>query len=131
MRPGSTAALQVNSAVRTVDFQAHLIEYNGNAAPIEGDTASPHLTGEAVDLAKHGLSRVEIAWMRAYLAPLIAAGKIDVEEEFQQACFHISVYRKYDEPLPAAPRRLLAGDHKPAHPRARSRPAASIAAALP
>ena len=26
------------------------------------------------------------------------SGKIDVEEEFQQACFHISVYRAY---LPA------------------------------
>ncbi len=33
--------------------------------------------------------------MRAYLQPLIDQGKIDVEEEFQQACFHISVYKAY------------------------------------
>jgi hypothetical protein len=99
--------LQVNSAVRTVEFQQHLIRINGNAAPAEGDTASPHLTGQAVDIAKHGLSRTEVAWMRGYLMPLIQEGKIDVEEEFQQSCFHISVYKKY---LPPAnvPRRDLA-----------------------
>jgi hypothetical protein len=33
--------------------------------------------------------------MRAYLLPLQTAGKIDVEEEFQQSCFHISVYKSY------------------------------------
>lgn len=103
--------LQINSAVRTVEFQQHLIHINGNAAPAEGDTASPHLTGQAVDIAKHGLSRTEIAWMRGYLLPLIQEGKIDVEEEFQQACFHISVYKKY---LPPAdePRRDLASHHR-------------------
>jgi len=88
--------LQVDSAVRTVQFQQRLTHSNGNAAPSTGDTASPHLTGQAVDIAKHGLSITEIAWMRAYLQPLIDQGKIDVEEEFQQACFHISVYRSYD-----------------------------------
>ena len=85
--------LQVNSAVRTVQFQVRLLRTNGNAAPAEGDTASPHLTGQAIDIAKHGLSAAEIGWMRGYLMPLVEAGKIDVEEEFQQACFHISVYR--------------------------------------
>ncbi len=90
--------LQVNSAVRTVEFQQRLMRVNGNAAPAEGDTASPHLTGQAVDIAKHGLSRTEVAWMRGYLLPLIQEGKIDVEEEFQQACFHISVYKKYLPP---------------------------------
>jgi hypothetical protein len=88
-------ALQVNSAVRTVEVQERLLRTNGNAAPVEGQTASPHLTGQAVDLAKHGLSLTEIAWLRGYLMPLVQAGKVDVEEEFQQACFHISVYRKY------------------------------------
>jgi hypothetical protein len=38
--------------------------------------------------------------MRAYLLPLQTAGKIDVEEEFQQSCFHISVYRSYMAPRP-------------------------------
>lgn len=87
--------LQVNSAVRTVEFQQHLIHINGNAAPADGDTASPHLTGQAIDLAKRGMPLAEIAWMRGYLMPLIEQGKIDVEEEFQQSCFHISVYRRY------------------------------------
>lgn len=88
-------ALQVNSAVRTVEFQQKLMRRNGNAAPAGGETASPHLTGQAVDLAKHGLSMTEIAWLRGYLLPLMQEGKVDVEEEFQQACFHISVYKKY------------------------------------
>jgi hypothetical protein len=90
--------LQVNSAVRTVEFQQHLLHINGNAAPAEGDTASPHLTGQAIDIAKHGLSLTEIAWLRGYLLPLVQEGKVDVEEEFQQACFHISVYKKYLPP---------------------------------
>lgn len=87
--------LQVNSAVRTVAYQRHLIEVNGNAAPADGDVASPHLTGAAIDIAKKGLSTSEVAWMRAYLLPLQSAGKLDVEEEFYQSCFHITVYKSY------------------------------------
>lgn len=96
--------LQVNSAVRTVEFQRHLLMINGNAAPAEGDIASPHLTGAAVDIGKRGLTFSEIAWMRAWLLPLQTAGKIDVEEEFYQSCFHITVYRIYQRP--AAPRAI-------------------------
>jgi len=95
--------LQVDSAVRTVDVQKHLVRVNGNAAPAEGETASPHLTGQAVDIAKRGLTLAEVAWLRLYLQPLMDAGKIDVEEEFRQACFHISVYKSY---VPAAAARL-------------------------
>lgn len=90
--------LQINSAVRTVEYQRHLLHINGNAAPAEGDVASPHLTGAAVDIAKKGLTPSEVAWMRAYLLPLQTAGKIDVAEEFQQSCFHISVYKSYVAP---------------------------------
>jgi hypothetical protein len=104
------SSLQVNSAVRTVEFQQHLVHVNGNAAPAEGDTASPHLTGQAVDIAKHGLSLTEIAWVRGYLLPLVQEGKIDVEEEFQQSCFHISVYKKY-LPQAATPSRDSATQH--------------------
>ena len=107
--------LQVTSAVRTVEFQQHLIHINGNAAPAEGDTASPHLTGQAVDIAKHGLSMTQIAWMRGYLLPLVQEGKIDVEEEFQQSCFHISVYRNYvpqtSAPTAASRRNLAEAPH--------------------
>jgi hypothetical protein len=90
--------LRLNSAVRTVDYQLRLQRVNGNAAAVDGDGASPHLTGQALDFGKRGMSMAQIAWMRAYLAPLMRMGKLDVEEEFQQACFHISVYRSY---LPA------------------------------
>ncbi len=104
------SALQVNSAVRTVEFQQRLVHSNGNAAPAEGDTASPHLTGEAIDIAKHGLTLAEIAWLRGYLLPLVQQGKVDVEEEFQQSCFHISVYKKYMPQAP--PRRIIATTHR-------------------
>jgi hypothetical protein len=94
--------LYVSSAVRTVEYQKRLIGTNGNAAAAEGDIVSPHLTGATVDIAKQGLSRLELAWMRARLLALQQAGKIDVEEEFQQSCFHISVYRSYVPPQPDA-----------------------------
>lgn len=87
--------LEVSSAVRTMEYQKRLMEINGNAAPAEGDIVSPHLTGATVDIAKDGLSRDEISWMRRRLLALEAAGKIDVEEEFRQACFHITVYKTY------------------------------------
>jgi hypothetical protein len=93
--------LLVTSAVRTVEYQKELEKTNGNAAAAEGDIASPHLTGATIDIAKQGLSRQEIGWMRARLLPLEEAGKIDVEEEFQQSCFHITVYKSYVPPKPA------------------------------
>ena len=96
--------LQVNSAARTVAYQLRLQRSNGNAAAVEGEAASPHLTGQAIDFGKRGMSAAQLAWMRATLLPLMSSGKIDVEEEFQQACFHISVYRSY---LPPARKRAL------------------------
>lgn len=93
-------ALLVSSAVRTVAYQKRLIGTNGNAAAAEGDIVSPHLTGAAVDIPKDGMSRKELAWMRAHLLILQQAGKIDVEEEFQQPCFHIAVYKSYLQPAP-------------------------------
>lgn len=39
--------------------------------------------------------------MRAWLLPLQTAGKIDVEEEFKQSCFHITVYKSYIPPARA------------------------------
>jgi hypothetical protein len=107
--------LQLTSAVRTVNFQRHLAHYNGNAAPTSGDTASPHLTGEAIDLGKKGMSLKEIAWMRAVLGELQASGKLDVEEEFEQACFHISVYKTY-APHSVPPAELVAHADSPSAP---------------
>jgi hypothetical protein len=87
--------LDVSSAVRPVTYQKRLMRVNGNAAPAEGDVVSPHMTGAAVDIAKSGLSRAEMNWMRRRLLTLEAEGKIDVEEEFRQRCFHITVYKTY------------------------------------
>ena len=114
--------LQLTSAVRTVNFQRHLAHYNGNAAPTSGDTASPHLTGEAIDLGKKGMSLKEIAWMRTVLGQLQASGKLDVEEEFEQACFHISVYKTY-APRSAPPAQLVARNDAPSDPAATPDPA--------
>jgi hypothetical protein len=93
--------LEVSSAVRTVAYQKQLMKVNGNATAAEGDVASPHLTGASIDIAKQGLTSQEIGWMRAWLLPLETAGKIDVEEEFRQSCFHITVYKSYAPPKPA------------------------------
>ena len=87
--------LEVTSAVRPMTYQEHLERINHNAAPAEGDIVSPHMMGATIDIAKHGLSRREIAWMRVNLLALEETGKIDVEEEFHQACFHITVYPNY------------------------------------
>lgn len=111
-------SLILTSAVRTVEFQRHLARYNGNAAPYSGDTASPHLTGEAIDIGKKGMSSHEIAWMRAVLGELQNRGKLDVEEEFHQACFHISVYKTYvpgnEVPAGRTDDRLIANSQAPA-----------------
>jgi hypothetical protein len=90
--------LMVSSAVRTVAYQKQLMRTNGNATAAEGDIASPHLTGATIDIAKQGMSLREIAWMRTWLLALEQTGKIDVEEEFQQSCFHITVYKSYAQP---------------------------------
>jgi hypothetical protein len=88
----------ISSAVRTIEYQKRLMRTNHNAAPAEGDIVSPHVMGATIDIAKGGLTRQEIAWMRNRLASEVAAGNIDVEEEFRQACFHITVYRSYADP---------------------------------
>ena len=93
-------ALEVSSAVRTVEYQKKLMRTNGNAAAAEGDIASPHLTGGTIDIAKQGMSRQELLWMRNWLLTVQQAEKIDVEEEFRQSCFHITVYKSYAPPAP-------------------------------
>ena len=88
--------LQVNSAVRTVQVQKKLRRRNRNAAMIDGDVASPHLTGAALDIARRGMTKNQIKWMRDYLLALRDAGQIDVAEEFRTRCFHITVYKEYE-----------------------------------
>lgn len=100
--------LVVTSAVRTVAYQQRLMRINGNAAAAEGDIASPHLTGATIDIGKKGMTRQELTWMRDWLLRLQVAGQIDVEEEFRQACFHITVYKTYDAPPADSPLRKAA-----------------------
>lgn len=103
------SSLNVSSAVRTVRYQKRLINVNGNAAAAEGEIVSPHVTGATIDISKHGMSAREIYWMRGRLLALQNEGKLDVEEEFRQACFHITVYKSYVSGEPErAPRRRVA-----------------------
>ena len=52
------------------------------------------------DVVKQGMTRQELGWMRNWLLSRQLAGIIDVEEEFRQPCFHITVYKNYVAPLP-------------------------------
>lgn len=94
-------ALVITSAVRPVTYQRRLTWRNGNAAPANGEIASPHEYGATIDIGKKGMTARERAWMRGYLFPIQKAGQIDVEEEFHQACFHVTVYKTY-VPAPMA-----------------------------
>lgn len=87
--------LVITSAVRPASYQERLTWRNGNAAPANGEIASPHEFGATVDIGKKGMTARQMAWMRGYLLPLQEAGQIDVEEEFYQACFHVTVYKSY------------------------------------
>jgi len=87
--------IQVNSAVRTVQQQKKLRRHNRNAGPIEGETASTHLTGIALDISKRGLTRKQHAWVEQYFLPLKEAGLIDPIEERRQPVFHVVVFDRY------------------------------------
>jgi D-alanyl-D-alanine dipeptidase len=48
--------IQINSAIRTVEYQILISKRNKNAAPVTGAKRSSHLTGAAIDIAKLPLS---------------------------------------------------------------------------
>jgi hypothetical protein len=87
--------IQVNSAVRTVSQQEKLIRHNGNAAPAEGPTASSHLAGLTIDIAKHEMNRKQRKWMEQYLLRMRDLGLVEAVEERKQACFHVMVSDRY------------------------------------
>jgi len=87
--------LYITSAVRTVEQQARLRRSNGNAAPIEGDTASSHLAGLTIDIGKRGMSRREKEFINDFVLPLQNAGLVEAAEERRQACYHIMVSDRY------------------------------------
>jgi hypothetical protein len=101
--------IQVNSAVRTVEQQERLARYNHNAAPAEGDTASSHLAGLTVDIAKRGMTRQQRKFVVGYLLNMRNLGVVEAVEERRQACFHVMVSDRYTswrdtEKLATAPR---------------------------
>ncbi len=100
--------LVITSAVRPASYQERLTWRNGNAAPANGTIASPHEFGATIDIGKKGMTAREMAWMRGYLLPLEQAGQIDVEEEFYQACFHITVYKSFVPSPVVQPQREMA-----------------------
>ncbi|MEK7464379.1 MAG: DUF5715 family protein [Patescibacteria group bacterium] len=87
--------IQVNSAVRTVVYQKDLIKKNANADSADGQITSSHLTGSTVDIAKNGISRIGLWWIRVYLINLEREDKIEATEENAQAVFHVMVYKNY------------------------------------
>lgn len=90
--------IQVNSAVRTVEYQRWLSRRNANAADVKGDEASSHLYGSTVDIAKRRMTKEELTFVRAVLIELKNAGRIAVAEEFNQAVFHVMVFRPDVQP---------------------------------
>lgn len=85
--------LQINSAVRTVDYQKQLRRKNRNAArATTGLLQSSHTTGATIDIAKKGMSRTELNWMRERLIRLERAGYIEATEEHRQPVFHVMVF---------------------------------------
>lgn len=90
--------IQINSAVRTVEYQEDLGDRNGNAAPSEGPKRSSHLTGATIDIAKKGMTPHQLKTARKYLLFFHKNELADVTEEFHQAVFHAMIFRsKYKE----------------------------------
>ncbi len=88
-------SLQVNSAVRTVLHQKKLCKTNCNAADVSGPRASSHLTGATVDIAKIGLSKIQLKWVRKYLLNMESKKLIEATEEHAQLVFHVMVFKEY------------------------------------
>ena len=100
--------------MRTVEQQERLTRYNHNAAPAEGETASSHLAGLTVDIAKKGMTRRQRAFVEGYLVNMHNLGLVEAVEERRQACFHVMVSDRYtawrdSEKLATAPH----GRHAP------------------
>jgi hypothetical protein len=71
---------------------------NGNTAPISGPKKSSHLTGATVDIAKVGLTKAELDWLRKKLLVLEAEDLIEATEEQDQLVFHAMVFHTYSQP---------------------------------
>jgi hypothetical protein len=81
--------LVLTSAVRTVKEQKALGRHNHNAAPPSGPLASVHMTGIAFDIGRSGLTQAQQRWLEWRLFYLQSIGKVIVEEEYREPCFHV------------------------------------------
>lgn len=93
-------ALQINSAVRTLDFQRKLKgrgrNHNPNAAAVTGPKASSHPSGATVDIARNIMNAREAAWTRFYLLGEEKQDHIEVTEEHVEPVFHFMVFDATD-----------------------------------
>lgn len=89
--------LQLNSAVRTMEQQYKLRFHNRNAAPEAGETASSHLAGITMDLAKRGLTKPQHEFVVDYLKNLRDQGLVEAIEERRTRCFHVMVSDRYTD----------------------------------
>jgi len=86
----------VTSAVRTSEQQAKLRRHNGNAAPVDGETASSHLAGTTIDISKTNMGRAEREWVNDYLSRYYDAHLVEVADEAKTHCYHIMVSPEYE-----------------------------------
>lgn len=99
--------IQVNSAVRTREYQRGLRSRNSNATSVHGPKASSHLTGATVDIGKFDPTKAnrkdltllqklrpgeQLQWLRGYLTAAEHAGITLTIEEESQAVFHVTVF---------------------------------------
>lgn len=89
--------LQVNSAVRTVGRQLELMKSNNNAVSPVGPKRSSHITGATVDIAKIGLTKKELEWLRKKLLLLEDNDLVEATEENDQLVFHVMIFRSCTE----------------------------------
>ena len=78
----------MDSAVRSRETQERLRRVNRAAAPVDGEDASVHETGIAVDFSKN-MTRVQLQWLRDMLCYYTASNIVIAEEE--RRCFHVVV----------------------------------------
>ena len=81
--------LTLTSGIRTVKEQKALGRHNHNAAPPSGPLASVHTTGIAFDIGRSGLTQAQQRWLEWRLWYLQSIGKVIVEEEYREPCFHV------------------------------------------
>ena len=90
------APIQINSALRSIEYQKKLRHRNGNAAmATAGLRQSSHPTGATVDIAKNGMSQKELGWMRSRLRKANRAKLAQATEEHKQPVFHVMIFNRH------------------------------------